>query len=75
LVSDVVFSIWASHLDSIWYGVGLVIGAFIGWTIGYFRLRWVERNLERHIFCEAHLLEHGRGNRPSDIVFSRGEES
>lgn len=75
LVSDVVFSIWASHLDSIWYGVGLVIGAFIGWTIGYLRLRWVERNLERHIFCEAHLLEHGRGSRPSDIVFSRGEES
>jgi uncharacterized membrane protein len=75
LISDVAFSIWASHLQVIWYGLGLVFGAFIGWTIGYLRLRWVERNLERHIFCEAHLLEHGRGNRPSDIVFSRGEES
>ncbi len=74
LVTDVIASIWSSHLGEIWYGIGLVIGAFVGWTIAYVRLRWVEKNLERHIFCEAHLLERGHGSRPSDLVFVREKE-
>ena len=36
-----IFSIISSKLDIIWYGAGLVIGSFIAWTYGYFRLKWL----------------------------------
>ncbi|MCR5639950.1 MAG: exopolysaccharide Pel transporter PelG [Lachnospiraceae bacterium] len=71
LFTDVAVSIVATGWQEIWYGMGLVAGAFVGWTIGYLRLRWVEKNLERHIFCEAHLLNRAKGARPSDMVYER----
>ena len=37
------------------YGLGVFAGAFAGWTVGYFRLRWLERTFDQHIFCRGHL--------------------
>lgn len=61
----------ATHFSDIWYGIGLVFGAFAGWTIAYMRIRWLERNLDEHIFCNGHLLQKGKGTRPSDKVYDR----
>lgn len=61
----------ATHFSDIWYGIGLVLGAFAGWTIAYMRIRWLERNLDEHIFCNGHLLQKGKGTRPSDKVYDR----
>ena len=38
------------------YGTGLFLGGVIGFTIGYFRIRKVEKNLEEHIFCRGSIL-------------------
>ena len=62
-------AIFATRLDPIWYGIGLCVGGAAAWTFGYFRLRWVERNLDRHIFCNGTLLKRGRGKRPSSRVY------
>lgn len=64
-------SIFASGLPAIWYGMGLVAGAFAGWCVAYGRLRWVERNLDIHIFCNGHLMKPGRGEKPSAKVWER----
>lgn len=64
-------SIAATHLTDIWYGLGLVAGAFTGFTAGYFRLRWVERNLDVHIFCSGNLMKKGEGPKPPGKVFDR----
>jgi uncharacterized membrane protein len=61
----------AKDFHPIWYGAGLLAGALAAWTIAYFRLRWVERNMDRHIFCVGHILTRARGRRPSDLVWSR----
>jgi uncharacterized membrane protein len=67
-------TILATHLSDIWYGLGVVLGSYAGLTSAYFRLRWVERNLDAHIFCRGTLLKRGRGAKPSGKVFDRYEE-
>lgn len=66
-------SIVATHLPELWYGIGVVFGAFSGWTFAYFRLRYMERHLDAHIFCTGSLLKPGMGTKPPSEVFSRGE--
>lgn len=64
-----VASIVATGLPVIWYGIGLVIGAAVGWTVAYFRLRSMEKNMDIHIFCVGHLMKKGEGRQPSNKVY------
>lgn len=64
-------SIYATHLSEIWYGLGVLLGAFAGWTIAYFRLRRVEKNLDREIFCKGLLIKRVLGKKPSSVVYQR----
>ncbi len=36
--------------------MGLVAGSFTGFTIAYFRLRFMERHMDEHIFCGGQLF-------------------
>lgn len=64
-------SVFSMRLPEIWYGLGVVLGAFVGWTLAYIRLRWIERNLNTYIFCEGFLLRHESRERPSSKVYDR----
>ena len=70
----IVVSIIVSHFSPIWYGMGVVAGSFIGWTVAYFRLRWVERHMDEHVFCNGQLLEKRSGEMPSSKVYDRYSE-
>lgn len=63
-------SIAATHFTPEWYGMGLCVGAFAGWCMAYARLRWVEKNIDTHIFCQGNLLKRGGGAKPSEIVYN-----
>ena len=64
-------SIWATTLPIIWYGLGLVIGSLLGWSVAFFRIRYIERHLEGHIFCRERIMKAGEGEKPSNLVFDR----
>ena len=64
-------SIWATTLPIIWYGSGLVIASLLGWTVAFFRIRYIERHLEGHIFCRERIMKAGEGEKPSNLVFDR----
>ena len=66
-------SVISSHLTDIWYGMGLVAGSFIGWTVAYSRIQWLEKNLDVHIFCNGQLLKKQSEMRPSSKVYDRYE--
>lgn len=68
-ITTFIGSVVATYLPDIWYGLGMLSGAMVGWTAAYFRLRWVEKNLDRHIFCRGSLLEKGKGKKPSYKVY------
>lgn len=65
----VIGSILAAGLTPIWYGIGLVIGAVVGWCVAYYRLRLMEKNLDTHIFCNGSIMKRGNGKRPSNRVY------
>jgi uncharacterized membrane protein len=62
-------SLVSTHLPEIWYGAGLVFGAFLGWTVAYARLRWVEKHMDVHVFCRGTLLKRGKGKQPDGKVY------
>lgn len=64
-------SIVATKLPIIWFGSGLVEGAFVGFTIAYYRIRRMERTLDIHVFCSGSILKKGRGAIPSNLVYER----
>lgn len=64
-------SIWATTLPIIWYGIGLFIGSLLGWSVAFFRIRYIERHLEGHIFCRERIMKAGEGEKPSNVVFDR----
>lgn len=61
----------SKELTPIWYGTGLIFGAFVGFAVAYFRLRYTEKNLDVHIFCNGNILEKGEGRRPSNVVYDK----
>jgi len=68
-------TVWSMHLPEIFYGLGLVIGALCGWTFAYFRLRWVEKNMDAHIFCKGGLLQKKSDRKPPSKVYDRNAMS
>ncbi len=64
-------AIVGTRLPEIFYGIGPVAGALCGWTFAYYRLRWIEKNMDVHIFCRGKLLKKGQGPRPSSKVYDR----
>ncbi len=66
-------SILAKNLSEIWYGIGLVGGSFMGWSVAYARLRWIEKHLDTHVFCSGQLLKRGIGRKPSGLVYIKSK--
>lgn len=64
-------AMFATHLTPIWYGIGLVFGALVGFTVAYHRLRVMEKTLDIHIFCNGSIMKKGHGKCPSNKVFDR----
>ncbi len=74
-VTTMAVSIVATYLPEIWYGIGVFVGAFTGWTVAYLRIRWLEKNLDEHTFCRGTMLKKGKGKKPPSKVFDRGEQN
>ncbi len=66
-------SIFSSRLAPVWYGAGMAAGSFVGWMVAYYRLHKMEKNLDIHIFCHGSILKHGKGSKPSNLVYVKGE--
>lgn len=71
LLVTLVGSILSMRLPVIWYGTGVIVGSFAGWTVAYLRLRWIEKHMDVHVFCVGDLIPRGKGKRPSGKVFDR----
>ena len=67
-------SLVAVNLSHIFYGTGVWIGSVIGFTTAYLRLRWMEHNLDEHIFCRGNIMRQAKGIKPSPKVFDLREE-
>lgn len=63
-------SLIASNLSALWFGVGFTAAAFLAFTFSYFRLRWIEKNLDNHVFCRGTVLKQVYDDMPSAVVYN-----
>lgn len=70
-ISTLVGAVFSTHLTPSWYGIGLVFGSMVGFSVAYYRLRMMEKNLDVHIFCNGSIMKRGHGTCPSNKVFDR----
>lgn len=49
-------SIITTYFNVVFAGLGLFCGAFVGWTIGYMRLRRVINKIDEQIFCRGNII-------------------
>ncbi len=64
-------SVLVSRLPAIWYGLGFTAASFLAFTFSYFRLRWIEKNLDSHVFCRGTVLKQVSGDMPDAEVYNR----
>lgn len=69
LGTELIVTFIVRNFTNVWYGLGVVLGATVGFAICYFRLRWVERNIDKHIFCEGNIKPYGKGPKPESRVY------
>lgn len=63
-------SIVAVYLPVIWYGAGFTAASFAAFTFSYFRIRWIEKNLDSHIFCRGRILKQVAEELPEPDVYN-----
>lgn len=72
-VSVLVGSIIVSQFEIRFYGMGTFIGAFIGWTFSFFRIRYLEKHFDAHIFSKGKLIKTKKEIMPSQVVYEKGK--
>lgn len=68
-------SLFSLRLEESFYGFGVTIGAFIGWSFSFFRLKFIEKNFDEHIFCRVDIVEKKIRPAPSNIAYRREENA
>lgn len=69
-----VISRMALGWDYMWYGLGVLAGSFVGFTIAYFRIRWAEKHMDEHIFCTGLLFPIKKGKKPDCVVYKKNSK-
>ena len=56
-LSTMIGSIISTHFSEIWYGIGLVVGCFVGWSVAYARIRNMEKKSGYSYFLQWTFVE------------------
>lgn len=78
LINGVIFavvsiagSVMAARLSSIWFGAGFTAAAFLAFSFSYFRLRWIEKNIDTHIFCKGTIIRQVNEEMPRPDIYNK----
>lgn len=69
--SVLIGSIFSIRLSEPLYGLGVFLGAFIGWSFSFFRIKYIEKHFDEHIFCRTNILKKRVGLTPNSRVYGR----
>lgn len=70
-ISVLIGSLFSIRLSEALYGIGTFIGGFIGWTVSFFRIQYMEKHFDEHIFCRTSLLKKRAEEMPESRVYVR----
>lgn len=62
-------SVLSIKLSESLYGLGAFLGGFVSWSVSYFRIRYMEKHFDEHIFCRGNILKKVVGEVPDSRVY------
>ncbi len=71
LLGTVFGTIYSMELEIQFYGMGLVIGSVLGFACGFFRIRYIERVINKHIFCDKVVVKETKRGRKGHVAYQR----
>lgn len=72
-ISVFIGSFFAKNYSESFYGYGATFGAIIGWSFSYFRIQYLEKHFDEHIFCKISIIKKSKREIPASIVYDREE--
>lgn len=70
-ISVLIGSVFSIRLSESLYGLGAFLGGFIGWSVSFFRIQYIEKHFDEHIFCRTNILKKKIGEMPNSRVYVR----
>ena len=68
-------SMWSRTLSTNGWGAGVFLGMIAGLTFSYFRIRWLERNLDEFIFCGYEVVNTTTSQNPRvNVVYRKAKQ-
>lgn len=64
-------TLFSKELPVLFYGLGVFLGMIAGWTFSFFRLRWVERNIDSLIYCRNKMIATMKSSAKGETVYLR----
>ncbi len=64
-------TLFTRNLDIAFYGFGFGIGALAGFTFGFFRLKFIEKNINKHIFCDDAVVKPVKRAPKRNVVYKK----
>lgn len=64
-------TMYTTQLAAVWYGMGVLMGALAGWTFSFFRIRYMERHFEEHIFCGVKIIDQRKMDMPKTTIYKK----
>ena len=64
-------SLVSCNFSASFWGIGVFAGMLAGWTFSFFRIRWIEKNLETYIFCDYKVIDTMKSSSKGKIVYSK----
>ncbi len=71
LTVTIIATFYTREMEIPYFGLGFVIGSLAGFTFGFFRIRYLERTINKHLFCDKLVIKHTRIGKKENIVYRR----
>lgn len=68
-VITLIGSIISSGYDAPFWGVGVLAGMLAGWSYSFFRIRWIERNIDAYIFCGFKVVDTMKSSNKGKVIY------
>jgi len=63
-------TLFSKNLMPNFWGLGAFFGMLAGWTFSFFRIRWIERNIDAYIFCDYKVIDTMKSSNKGKVVYT-----
>ncbi len=71
LIASCIGTYYSSQMDIMFYGLGFLFGSLCGFTFGFFRIKYIEKVIDKHIFCDKIVVKKTKRAKKQNVVYTK----